>query len=144
VENFGIDAYRIDTYMYNDQPFMNRCNAALLAEYPRLHIFGESSVNNVIDQAYYTRNKIDFPFKSNQPGGLDFVLEGGLLAALKEVGTPAAIGWDGGAQHFYQTLAQDAVYENPNKLVTFLDNFDHDRYLSVIGDDFDRYKMDLT
>ncbi len=144
VENFGIDAYRIDTYMYNDQPFMNRCNAALLAEYPRLHIFGESSVNNVIDQAYYTRNKIDFPFKSNQPGGLDFVLEGGLLAALKEVGTPAATGWDGGAQHLYQTLAQDAVYENPNKLVTFLDNFDHDRYLSVIGDDLDRYKMGLT
>ncbi len=144
VENFGIDAYRIDTYMYNDQPFMNRCNAALLAEYPRLHIFGESSVNNVIDQAYYTRNKIDFPFKSNQPGGLDFVLEGGLLGALKEVGTPAATGWDGGAQHLYQTLAQDVVYENPNKLVTFLDNFDHDRYLSVIGDDFDRYKMGLT
>ena len=144
VENVGIDAWRIDTYLYNDQPFMNRCNAALLAEYPRLHIFGESSVNNVIDQACYTRNKIDFPFKSNQPGGLDFVLEGGLLGALKEVGTPAATGWDGGAQHLYQALAQDAVYENPNKLVTFLDNFDHDRYLSVIGDDLDRYKMGLT
>ena len=144
VENFGIDAYRIDTYMYNDQPFMNRCNAALLAEYPRLHIFGESSVNNVVDQAYYTRNKIDFPFKSNQPGGLDFVLEGALLASLKEVGTPAATGWDGGPQHLYQTLAQDAVYQDPTRLVTFLDNFDHNRFLSEIGDDLDRYKMGLT
>ena len=144
VENFGIDAYRIDTYLYNDQPFMNRCNAALLAEYPRLHIFGESAVHNVVDQAYYTRNKIDFPFKSNQPGGLDFVLEDGFLAALKEVGTPAVTGWDGGPQHLYQTLAKDAVYENPNKLVTFLDNFDHNRFLSEIGNDFDRYKMGLT
>ena len=144
VENFGIDAYRIDTYMYNDQPFMNRCNAALLAEYPRLHIFGESSVNNVIDQAYYTRNKIDFPFKSNQPGGLDFVLENALVAGLKEVGTPAATGWDGGAQHLYQALAQDAVYENASKLVTFLDNFDHNRYLSEVGDDLDKYKLGLT
>ena len=144
VENFGIDAYRIDTYLYNDQPFMNRCNAALLAEYPRLHIFGESAVANVVDQAYYTRNKIDFPFKSNQPGGLDFVLEGAMLGALKEVGTPATTGFDGGPHRFYQTLAQDVVYQDPTKLVTFLDNFDHDRYLSVIGDDFDRYKMGLT
>ncbi|MBH8568953.1 cyclomaltodextrinase N-terminal domain-containing protein [Microvirga sp. STS02] len=144
VENFGIDAWRIDTYMYNDQPFMNRCNAALLTEYPRIHIFGESSVNNVVDQSYYVKNKIDFPFKSNQPGGLDFVLEGALLAGLKEVGTPAATGWDGGPQHPYQALAQDAVYQDPTKLVTFLDNHDHDRYLSVIGDDLDRYKMGLT
>ncbi len=144
VENFGVDAWRIDTYLYNDQPFMNRCNAALLAEYPRIHIFGESAVTNVVDQAYYTRNKIDFPFKSNQPGGLDFVLEGAMLAGLKEAGTPAATGWDGGPQHLYQTLAQDVVYQDPTKLVTFLDNHDHDRYLSVIGDDLDKYKMGLT
>ena len=139
VENFGIDAWRIDTYMYNDQPFMNRCNAALLAEYPRIHIFGESSVNNVVDQSYYTRNTIGFPFKSNQPGGLDFVLESAMLDALKQ-----PVSYDGGVQRFYQILAQDAVYQDPSKLVTFLDNHDHDRYLSIIGDDLDKYKMGLT
>lgn len=139
VENFGIDAWRIDTYMYNDQPFMNRCNAALLAEYPRIHIFGESSVNNVVDQSYYTRNNINFPFKSNQPGTLDFVLESAMNDALKQ-----PVSYDGGVQRFYQTLAQDAVYQDPSKLVTFLDNHDHDRFLSVIGDDLDKYKMGLT
>ncbi|GAB2846800.1 glycoside hydrolase family 13 protein [Hymenobacter ruber] len=139
VENFGIDAWRIDTYMYNDQPFMNRCNAALLAEYPRIHIFGESSVNNVVDQSYYTKSNINFPFKSNQPGTLDFVLESAMLDALKQ-----PVSYDGGVQRFYQTLAQDAVYQDPTKLVTFLDNHDHDRYLSVIGDDLDKYKMGLT
>ncbi|GAA3922811.1 glycoside hydrolase family 13 protein [Hymenobacter algoricola] len=144
VENFGIDAWRIDTYMYNDQPFMNRCNAALLAEYPRLHIFGESMVNNVVDQAYYTRNNISFPFKSNQPGTIDFVLEDAMLAALRETGTPAATGWDGGAQHVYQTLAQDAVYQDPTKLVTLLDNHDKNRFLSEVGDDLDKYKIGMT
>ena len=139
VENFGIDAWRIDTYMYNDQPFMNRCNAALLAEYPRIHIYGESSVNNVVDQAYYTRNTIGFPFKSNLPGGCDFVLEGAMLDALRQ-----PISYDGGVQRFYQTLAQDAVYQDPSKLVTFLDNHDHNRFLSEIGDDLDKYKMGLT
>ncbi|MBF9220186.1 glycoside hydrolase family 13 protein [Hymenobacter ruricola] len=144
VEYFGVDAYRIDTYMYNDQPFMNRCNAALLAEYPRLHIFGESMVNNVVDQAHYTRNNINFPFKSNQPGTIDFVLEYAMLAGLKEVGTPGVTGWDNGPQHFYQALAQDGVYQDPTKLVTLLDNHDQNRFLSEVGDDLDKYKMGLT
>ncbi|QJW89496.1 glycoside hydrolase family 13 protein [Spirosoma taeanense] len=139
VENFGVDAWRVDTYMYNDQPFMNRCNAALLEEYPKIHIFGESWVNNVVDQAYYTRNNINFPFKSNQPGGLDFVLYASMLDALKQ-----KFSWDDGVNRFYQALAQDAVYQDPNKLVTFLDNHDTDRYLSVIGDDLDKYRIGLT
>ncbi|WP_035567689.1 glycoside hydrolase family 13 protein [Hymenobacter sp. IS2118] len=135
VENFGVDAWRIDTYMYNDQPFMNRCNEALLTEYPRIHIFGESSVNNVVDQAYYVRNNINFAFKSNQPGTLDFVLEGAMVDGLKH---------DGNAQRLYEALAQDAVYQDPSRFVTFLDNHDHDRFFSVVGDDFDKYKMGLT
>ncbi len=138
-EEFGVDAWRIDTYMYNDQPFMNRCNAALMAEYPRIHLFGESWVNNTVDQAYYTRNKIAFPFKSNQPGGLDFVLYSAMLQGLNE-----STGWDAGANRVQQVLAQDAVYEDPTKLVTFLENHDLDRYFSVVGEDIDKYKMGIT
>ncbi|MBC8156089.1 MAG: glycoside hydrolase family 13 protein [Bacteroidetes bacterium] len=139
VEEFGVDAWRVDTYMYNDQPFMNRCNQALMDEYPRIHIFGESWVNNVVDQAYYTRNTINFPFKSNQPGGLDFVNYTAMLDALKQ-----KFSWDDGVNRFYQALAQDAVYVDPGTLVTFLDNHDTDRYLSVIGDDLDKYRIGLT
>ena len=29
VETFGVDGWRIDTYIYNDLAFMNRCNKAL-------------------------------------------------------------------------------------------------------------------
>lgn len=137
VENFGVDAWRVDTYMYNDMPFMNRCNQALMDQYPKIHIFGESWVNNVVDQAYYTRNKIDFPFKSNQPGGLDFVLFSSITnSALRQKNNDP--------NPFYEALAQDAVYVDPTKLVTFLDNHDTDRYLSVIGEDFDKYKIGLT
>lgn len=136
VEEFGVDAWRVDTYMYNDQPFMNRCNAALLAEYPKIHIFGESWVNNVVDQSYYVRNKIAFPFKSNQPGGLDFVVQTAMLDALRQ-----NYGWDDGVNRLYAALAQDAVYEDPTRLVTFLENHDTDRFFSVIGEDFDKYKI---
>ena len=44
----------------------------------------------------------------------------------------------------YQTIAQDGIYADPMKLVTSLDNHDMDRYLSVIGNDFDEYKMGVT
>ncbi|WP_231583570.1 glycoside hydrolase family 13 protein [Rufibacter radiotolerans] len=139
VENFGVDAWRIDTYMYNEDQFMNRCNQALMNEYPNIHIFGESWVNNVIAQSRFTRNKIDFPFKSNQPGTLDFVLWTAMNDALNQ-----KFGWDEGVSKVHQVLAQDAVYEEPMKLVTFMDNHDMNRYFSVVGEDFNKYKMGLT
>ncbi|UXE67369.1 MAG: cyclomaltodextrinase C-terminal domain-containing protein [Chryseotalea sp. WA131a] len=44
--------YRLDTYLYNDLNFMNRCNATLYAEYPKLTIFGELWVHGVPSQSY--------------------------------------------------------------------------------------------
>ncbi|HRH60669.1 MAG TPA: alpha-amylase family glycosyl hydrolase, partial [Chitinophagaceae bacterium] len=40
VETFGVDGWRIDTYLYNDLDFMNRCNKALMNEYPKITMFG--------------------------------------------------------------------------------------------------------
>jgi neopullulanase len=138
-EYFKLDAWRIDTYIYNDLEFMNRCNQAILDEYPNIHIFGESWVNSVPNQAYFTRNKLEVPFKCNQPGTVDFQLEFAINAALNE-----SYGWNEGVQKLYQVLGQDYLYEDPSKLVTFLDNHDMDRYYSVIGEDFDKFKMGLA
>ncbi|RRB07069.1 glycoside hydrolase family 13 protein [Larkinella rosea] len=138
-EAFSLDAWRVDTYKYNDLAFLNRINQALLTEYPRIHIFGESWVGNPVAQAFFVKNKIDLPFKSNQPGGLDFILYDATNAALKE-----DFGWDSGVNRFYQALTTDGLYADPQKLVTFLENHDTDRYLSVIGDDLAKYKMGVT
>ena len=138
-EVFNLDAWRIDTYKYNDQPFMNRCNEALIAEYPNIHLFGESTASNPFSLSYFVRSNVNFPFRSNLPGTLDFPLNGAINDALRQ-----NFGWDEGVSRLYQTLAQDAVYADPMKLVTQIDNHDTDRYLSVIGDDFDKYKMGIT
>ncbi len=138
-EMFSLDAWRIDTYKYNDQQFMNDCNKALLNEYPHIHLFGESTASRPLELSYFVKNKVDFPFKSNLPGTLDFPLNYAMLDALKE-----NFGWDNGVNHVYQTLAEDVVFADPMKLVTSLDNHDMDRYLSVIGNDFDKYKMGVT
>ncbi len=138
VEYFGIDAWRIDTYFYNDMEFMNRCNQALLDEYPKIHIFGESWVNSVANQAYFTKNNINVPFKCNLPGTVDFQLYFAINAALNE-----KPGWNDGVQKLYQVLAQDYLYQHPEKLVNFLDNHDLDRFLSVIGEDENKFRTGL-
>ena len=138
-EMFSLDAWRIDTYKYNDQAFMNRCNQALMNEYPNIHLFGESVVNHPLGLSYFVKSQVEFPFKSNLPGTLDFPLNYAINDALKQ-----KFGWDEGVSRLYQTLAQDAVYANPMKMVTSLDNHDMDRYFSVIGDDLEKYKMGVT
>ena len=138
-EEFGLDGWRIDTYAYNDLEFMNRCNKALLDEFPQLHMFGETWVHGVINQAYFTENKLNIPFKSNLPAVTDFQTHlYGILPALKE-----NFGWTEGVNKLYSTLAQDIIYQDPMKNVNFLDNHDKTRFCSEIGEDFDAFKMGM-
>ncbi len=139
IEYFGIDAWRIDTYIYNNMEFMNRCNRAILDEHPQMLLFGESAVNTVISQSYFTKNKLNIPFKCNLPSSCDFQIQSAIWAALKE-----NFGWNEGVMKLYTTLAQDIVYQNPERLVPFVENHDSDRYFSVIGEDYAKYKMGLT
>ncbi len=138
VEYFGIDGWRVDTYQYNDLNFMNRCNTALLEEYPNMFITGENSVSNIVSQAYYTRNVLQVPFKSNLPSPNDFVLYYAINDALNQ-----NFDWGKGFNRIYSTLASDGLYENPDLNMTFVDNHDQDRYFSVIGEDLNKYKLGL-
>ena len=42
----------IDTYIYCDPVFMNRCNKALTDEYPHITMFGEAWVHGTANQAF--------------------------------------------------------------------------------------------
>ena len=138
VEFFGIDGWRIDTYQYNDLPFMNRCNEALATEYGKMFITGENAVQSIYSQAFYVRNNINLPFKSNLPSPNDFVLETATLDALNQ-----NFDWGKGLNRIYSTLAMDGLYQNSNLNMTFLDNHDQDRFFSVIGEDMNKYKLGL-
>jgi hypothetical protein len=65
VEEFGVDGWRIDTYIYCDLDFMNRCNKALVDEYPHITMFGECWVTGTANEAYFVQNNINTSFKSN-------------------------------------------------------------------------------
>jgi glycosidase len=139
VENFGIDGWRIDTYAYNDLPFMNRCNKALTDEYPRITMFGETWVHGVPNQSYFVQNNYNIPFKSNLQAATDFQTLWGITDAMTR-----DFGWTDGVNNLYTTLAQDFVYKDPTRNVIFLDNHDMARFYTVVGENMDKYKSALT
>src|SRR6218665_458052 len=136
VEEFGVDAWRIDTYIYNNLEFMNRCNQALLDEYPNMLMFGEAFVHSTLSQAFNARNNFAVGFKSNLNGILDFQsLFYGIIPFLNDS--------KNGLWKFYEVTAQDFIYKNPNCSVTFLDNHDMSRFFTVAGEDVRKQKMGL-
>ncbi|HUR10440.1 MAG TPA: alpha-amylase family glycosyl hydrolase [Flavitalea sp.] len=139
-EEFGLDGWRVDTYAYNDLEFMNRCNKALLEEYPQLHIFGETWVHGVPNQSFFMANVYNIPFKSNLPATTDFQMNlYGIVPALTQ-----PFGWTEGVNRLYLTATNDFVYKDPMKNVIFLDNHDLSRFYSVVGQDKQKLKMGLS
>lgn len=139
VEEFGIDGWRIDTYAYNNLDFMNRCNKALMDEYPKLTMFGETWVHGVPNQSYFVQNNYNIPYKSNLQASTDFQTLWGITDAMTK-----DFGWDDGVNKLYTTLAQDFVYKDPSREVIFLDNHDMSRFFSVVNEDVTKYRSALT
>jgi len=136
VEEFGVDGWRIDTYIYLDLPFMNRCNQALIDEFPSITMFGEAWVYGTANEAYFTRNNINSAFKSNLPGITDFQ---SLFSGIQ----PALLYPPNGVQQLYQTASNDLLYKDPMNNVIFLDNHDMTRFLSQVKEDIARDRMGI-
>jgi glycosidase len=137
VEEFGVDGWRIDTYIYNDLNFMNRCNKALTDEYPHITMFGEAWVHGTANEAYFAQNNINTSFKSNLQGITDFqCLFYGIQPALME-----PFGWTNGVNRLYQTLSNDFLYVDPTRNAIFLDNHDLSRWYSVVDSNLQKDKM---
>ena len=130
-EEFGIDGWRVDTYKYCDEKFMNRVNAALEKEFPAISIFGEAWCANVPGSAYFTRNNLNVAFKHNLQGVTDFPFSFAIRDAAGK----------GDVNNLYAIAAQDFLYKDPMKNCIFLDNHDLDRFYSVLNEDFSKYKI---
>ena len=135
-EEFGVDGWRVDTYKYNEEKFLNDMNNALTREFPKLSVFGESWVTSPVANAYFTRNNLKTPFAHNAEGMLDFQTCFAMIASAKEEN-----GWSNGLIKLYFSLAQDALYQDPMKNCIFLDNHDMDRIFSVLGEDESKFRM---
>jgi len=140
IEFSGIHGFRIDTYAYSDIDFMVDLVDAVLVEYPKFGIFGETWVHGAPVQAFFSENRDIHPdHRSNLPGVTDFQLYYAINDALTK-----KQGWTDGVAKMYYTLAKDYLYTNPTKNVLFLDNHDLSRFSSVIGADIAKYKLGVA
>lgn len=138
IEEFGIDAFRIDTYSYPDQKFMGVLAGRIKQEYPDFFIFGETWVHYPEIQSYFPEGAKYNSVNSNMDAVTDFTLCFAIQEALNK-----EQGWTEGISKVYYRLAADYLYENPDQLVTFLDNHDLARIYGHYGENWPKLKTAL-
>ncbi|WP_316808440.1 glycoside hydrolase family 13 protein [Pedobacter agri] len=140
IEYAGIDGLRLDTYAYNDPVYMADWALKLKAEFPHLSVFGETLVTAVPNQAYFTEgNTVSRGFDTHLQGITDAVLKDAIYEGIN-----GKNGWVDGINRIYAILSHDFLYKNPNTNCIFLDNHDMSRFYSMVGEDFDKYKMGMA
>ena len=136
IEYSGLDGIREDTYPYSDQIFLADWNAAILNEYPDFNITGEAWIEDPAFLAQYQKDsKLNVKQNTNLPSVIDF----GLYRAIRNFCEP-----DGSVNDFYETLAKDFLFPDPNNLLTFADNHDIERIMYVANSDTSKFKLALT
>jgi len=134
VEYAGVDGFRLDTYPYNDAVYMADWARKVKAEFPHLSIYGETLVWSVANQAFFTQgNTVNRGFDTQLPGVVDSQVKDALHEALN-----GHDGWTDGVNRLYLVLAQDFMYQDPNRNVVFLDNHDMSRFYYVVGNNFSK------
>jgi glycosidase len=139
IEYAGLSGLRIDTFGYSDGAFLTEFTRRLTAEYPNLNMVGEEWHKSPAVVSHWQKGKLNFDgYVSSMPGMIDFPMSEAMRTALADK--------DGheGFNDVYETLSLDYLYPNPDKLVLFDGNHDMARIFSVVGEDYDLYKMDLV
>jgi glycosidase len=127
VEYAGLDGLRQDTYPYSDKDFMAEWMKTLREEYPNFNVVGECWLNYPPLVAYWLDNKTN---KDEYRSRLTNVFDFPLMDAIQKAFTEKE-GWSTGLARLYEILAQDFLYSDPMKLVTFADNHDIERIYQV-------------
>jgi glycosidase len=139
IEYAGLSGLRIDTFSYSERGFLADYTRRLMAEYPHLNMVGEEWTLLPPVVAHWQRGKANFDGYSTQmPSMMDFPLSEAMRTALsgKEI-------WNT-FNDVYESLSMDYLYPDPGNLVLFAGNHDMPRMYSMVGEDFDKYKMDLV
>lgn len=139
IEWSKIDGIRMDTYPYADMQAMSQWAAAVMKEYPRFNIVGECWYSNEAGSAFWQSGSKLNPVDTHLPTVMDFfyILNG--REAFMSDTTP----WDG-LNKVYDHLSLDFLYPDPQKILTFLDNHDTDRFLIEEPDDLGVWKQAIA
>ena len=136
MEYTGLDGIREDTYPYPDQAFLADWADAILTEYPMSNIVGEIwALQPAYIAQFQRKSHFARDFTTNLPTVMDFPLSEALRAYLRG---------EDRLRDVYDVLAQDFVYTDPTRIMTFLDNHDMTRAAYEARGHTDRLKQALT
>jgi glycosidase len=139
IEYAGLSGLRIDTFGYSNSAFLSEYTKRLMTEYPHLNMVGEEWSLLPAVVSHWQSGKVNFNgYTSSMPSMMDFPLTEAMRSALADHGGRNIF------DHVYETLSLDYLYPNPSNLVLFEGNHDMARLYSVVGEDVDRWKMDLV
>lgn len=136
IETSKINGIRMDTYPYADMEGMSRWAADVLREYPGFNIVGECWYGNEAGGAFWQRGSRLNPKETNLPTVMDFHY---IINGRKEFNGQTDP-WNG-LNGVYDHLSQDFLYPDPQKILTFLDNHDSDRFLLEEPDSLGSWKQ---
>lgn len=139
IESSKIDGIRMDTYPYADARAMAEWNKAVLREYPYFNIVGECWYANEAGPAFWQRGNRLNKENPQLPAVMDFwfILNG------REAFNSQTDPWNG-LNKVYDHLSNDYLYPDPQRILTFLDNHDTDRFLAAMPDDLGAWKQAQT
>ena len=142
IEFAGLDGIRMDTYPYNDRDAMAKWAKAIMDEYPKFNITGETWLHSSEDIAFWQKDAVNsLHYNSQLPTPMDFVMNDALAVCFNEQGN----GWnEQGMSRLYNDISKDYLYANPNNLFIFAENHDTQRYNNTLKGDLGKYKMAMS
>ena len=141
IEYSKIDGIRMDTYPYADMMPMAQWITDVQKEYPGYNIVGEAWYGDVAGTAYWQRgSRINKQGDPNLPTVMDFPTMIIATQAFHE----NTLEYGQGLNKIYNRLSLDYLYENPQNVLTFLDNHDTDRFLLTKPENLGAWKQGMA
>lgn len=140
IEDSKINGIRMDTYPYADMDAMAEWIKAVEREYPNFNIVGECWYNNEGSEAFWQRNSyVNRQRNPELPTVMDFVLSIKARDAFSRQTDRLT-----GLNDIYDHLSLDFLFPEPQKILTFLDNHDTDRFLLEEPETLGWWKQAIT
>ena len=137
IEESKIDGIRMDTHPYADMAAMAEWIKAVEKEYPNFNIVGECWYDKEASSAFWQKNSaVNSQLNPELPTVMDFVL----CLNAKDAFTKDTRDRDG-LNKIYDHLALDFLFPDKDRILTFLDNHDTDRFLDSIPENLDKWKQ---
>lgn len=141
IEYSKIDGIRMDTYPYAEMGPMAQWIKDVQMEYPGYNIVGECWYGDVAGTAFWQGgNRLNTKGNPELPTVMDFPTM--LIANSTFHGDTQQYGK--GMNEIYNRLSLDYLYADPQRVLTFLDNHDTDRFLLEMPTDLGSWKQGVT